>query len=71
MSSLLHANVRLADADAAVAALLDGTRDRAALRAALADELELEPALERLAALGLLLEDEPVGTRPARFTIVH
>jgi SAM-dependent methyltransferase len=55
VSSLLHANVRLTDADAALLALLDGTRDRAALRAALGHgEPELEEALARLGSLGLL-----------------
>lgn len=55
VSSLLHANVRLEDDDPALLALLDGTHDRSALAAALGrPEAEVEEALSRLAALGLL-----------------
>lgn len=57
LSSLLHANVKLDEPlDLVLLPLLDGTRDRAALRAAAADPTaaELDAALGRLAALGLL-----------------
>lgn len=55
VSSLLHANVRLTDADAALVALLDGMRDWPVLRAELGrGEPELEEALARLGSLGLL-----------------
>jgi len=57
ISSLLHANVKLDEPlDLALLPLLDGTRDRDALRAALPDApaADLDAALERLAALGLL-----------------
>jgi SAM-dependent methyltransferase len=58
VSSLLHTNVRVGEElDAALLALLDGTRDRSALGAALGDGAsvaDVEAALARLAALGLL-----------------
>lgn len=57
VSSLLHANVKLDEPlDRALLPLLDGTRDRAALRAAAGDPAaaDLDAALERLGALGLL-----------------
>jgi methyltransferase-like protein/trans-aconitate methyltransferase len=59
VSSLLHTNVRVGEGlDAALLPLLDGTRDRAALRAAVgaqaASLAEIEAALVQLAANGLL-----------------
>lgn len=60
VSSLLHTNVRLGEElDTALLPLLDGTRDRGALSAALADasDADLEAALTRLASLGLLHGD--------------
>jgi SAM-dependent methyltransferase len=55
--SLAHTNVRLdGDVDPALVALLDGTRDRAALAAKLErPEAEIDDALGRLARVGLLL----------------
>jgi hypothetical protein len=54
--SLLHVNARVEDElDRRLLTLLDGTRDRAALRRALSSTREqLEQALTRLASLGLL-----------------
>lgn len=57
LSSLLHANVKLEEPlELALLPLLDGTRDRAALRAAAGEPGQdgLDVALGRLAALGLL-----------------
>ena len=55
VSSLLHANVRLEDEqDRRLVALLDGTRDRGALLEVLPATTQLDEALERIAALGLL-----------------
>lgn len=58
LSSLVQANVALDEPlDLALLPLLDGTRDRAALRAALPGDppaADLDAALGRLAALGLL-----------------
>jgi SAM-dependent methyltransferase len=56
VSSLLHANVRLeGEVDPALLPLLDGTRDRDALVAALGrPQTEVEAGLARLAAVGLL-----------------
>lgn len=58
LSSLVQANVALDEPlDRALLPLLDGTRDRAALRAAASGDptgAELDAALARLAALGLL-----------------
>jgi len=58
VSSLLHANVKLDEPlDLALLPLLDGARDRTALRAAAPNEpteADVDAALARLAALGLL-----------------
>ena len=58
VSSLLHTNVKLDEPlDLALLPLLDGTRDRAALGDAVPGEpadADLDAALARLAALGLL-----------------
>jgi methyltransferase-like protein/trans-aconitate methyltransferase len=56
VSSLLHANVRLEGLDAELLALLDGTRERDALGAALGEPAatDVDDALARLASLGLL-----------------
>jgi SAM-dependent methyltransferase len=56
VSSLLHANVRLdGELEPALLALLDGTRERAELPAALGrPRAEVEAALERFASAGLL-----------------
>jgi SAM-dependent methyltransferase len=67
VSSLLHANVRLGEeVDAALLPLLDGTHDRAELRAALGcAEPQLEEALARLGSLGILAAQSPAATTRA------
>jgi hypothetical protein len=77
VTTLLHTQIAIADVNALrLLPLVDGTRDRAALAAAVKQfALDIDPsraahfvdyAIEKFARLGLLLAEGPAGTASAQ-----